>query len=248
MSRLPSFVGTKTMMLARGALFVGLLGVVTMLRGAEVPQEMPPPGNDSAALPAVRDEAFEALITSSPFTRSLGSFDSIILTGVARTGSDVFATLLNTESMESQVVSRTPNSQGWQLLGIGGNTAAMRTWSAKIQIPGGEVITVRYQEPPRKKTVRATSRGSSGGSASPLNSSQVQEAKQAAENYRAGFSSDGFPKEPPADVVQKLSRLSVGQREDINRQMLGLRNQGLGMDERRKIYLDSVDRASQGRR
>jgi hypothetical protein len=49
-------------------------------------------------------------------------------------------------------------------------------------------------------------------------------------------------------MVQKLSRLSVGQREDINRQMFGLRNRGLGMEERRRIYEGMVDRATQGRR
>ena len=49
-------------------------------------------------------------------------------------------------------------------------------------------------------------------------------------------------------MVQKLSQLSVGQREDINRQMIGLRNKGLGMEERRKIYENLVDRSVQGRR
>jgi hypothetical protein len=45
-------------------------------------------------------------------------------------------------------------------------------------------------------------------------------------------------------MVEKLSRLSVGQREEINRQMIGLRNKGLGMEERRKIYENLVDRSA----
>ena len=45
---------------------------------------------------------------------------------------------------------------------------------------------------------------------------------------------------PAPEMVAKLSRLSTGQREEINRQMLGLRNQGLGLDERRKIYENLV--------
>ncbi len=49
-------------------------------------------------------------------------------------------------------------------------------------------------------------------------------------------------------MAAKLSRLSVSQREDINKQMFGLRNQGLGLDERRKIYENLVDRSGQGRR
>ena len=76
----------------------------------------------------------------------------------------------------------------------------------------------------------------------------MAEAKNAAVNYKEGFTSDGYPKAPPPEMVAKLSRLSVSQREDINRQMLGLRNQGLGMDERRKIYENLVERSGQGRR
>jgi hypothetical protein len=71
----------------------------------------------------------------------------------------------------------------------------------------------------------------------------LSEAKQAAVNYKEGFTSDGYPRQPPPEMVEKLSRLSVGQREDINRQMIGLRNQGLGLDERRKIYEKLVDRS-----
>ncbi|MFO1484364.1 MAG: hypothetical protein U1F71_13480 [Verrucomicrobiaceae bacterium] len=48
-------------------------------------------------------------------------------------------------------------------------------------------------------------------------------------------------------MVAKLSRLSTSQREDINRTMFGYRNQGLGLDERRKIYEGLVDRAMQRR-
>jgi hypothetical protein len=48
-------------------------------------------------------------------------------------------------------------------------------------------------------------------------------------------------------MVAKLSRLSTGQREEINREMLGHRNRGLGLDDRRKIYEGLVDRAVQRR-
>ena len=198
----------------------------------------------------MRGEDFEALLTNSPFTRSLGFSDSMILTGLAHIDDDVFATLFDTKTMESHVVSKTANTKGWQLVGVGGNAAIMQTWSVKIQIAGGEVISVRYQQPP-KKTVRVASGGSgggSGGNSPPLSSSQVEEAKNAAVNYKEGFTSDGYPKAPPPEMVAKLSRLSVSQREDINRQMLGLRNQGLGMDERRKIYENLVERSSQGGR
>lgn len=203
--------------------------------------------------PSVDTGVFEALFTSSPFTRTVDPASSIILTGVANIEGEVVATLLDTATMKSQVVSKTANDQGWQLLGVGGAAGASSTWTAQVQVAGGEVIAVRYQKPPPKKGSTAPggvggSNGGAPGNAPPLSSSQLAEAKNAAVNYREGFSSDGYPRAPPPEMVAKLSRLSVEQRETINRQMLGLRNQGLGLDERRKIYENLVDRSMQGRR
>lgn len=232
--------------LVRGVFLAGLCGIAT-LRGADAMPQPPPPDDDGAIPQSVKEGHFEELLTNSPFTRTLGVFDSIILTGVAHTENDVLATLLDTKTMESHVVSRTANFQGWQLVGVGGNPDEMRTWSAKIQVTGGQVITVRYQQPP-KKTVLAKSSGAggssggAGGNSPPLSSAQMDEAKNAAVNYKEGFNADGYPRQPPPEMVAKLSRLSVSQREDINKQMFGLRNQGLGLDERRKIYENLVDR------
>lgn len=227
------------------ALFLGLCMAVTLHAAETVP-----PADDGAIPQPMNMEAFDALLTNSPFTRSLGVSDSLILTGIAHFQKDTFATLLDTKTFESHVVSRTPNFQGWQLVGVGGNSAEIQTWSAKIQIPGGEVISIRYQKPPprppRSKSGGSIS-GTSGGNAPPLTSSQLNEAKAAAVNYKEGFSSDGYPKAPPPEMVAKLSRLSTSQRETINQQMLGLRNQGLGLDERRKIYEGLVERSLQGR-
>ncbi|OYW27280.1 MAG: hypothetical protein B7Z47_06800 [Chthoniobacter sp. 12-60-6] len=238
----------NTMKQAHCALFLGLC-MAAPLHAADAM----PPEHDGAIPQPVSMEAFDALLTNSPFTRSLGVSDSLILTGVARFEKDVFATLLDTQTFESHVVSRTPNFQGWQLVGVGGSTAEIRTWSARIQIPGGEVISVRYQKPP-PKPARSKSGGSgpgpggnSGGNTPPLTASQMSEAKTAAVNYKEGFSSDGYPKAPPPEMVAKLSRLSTSQRETINQQMLGLRNQGLGLNDRRKIYENLVERSLQQR-
>lgn len=221
-----------------------------------MPMPAPLPDDDGAIPQPLQDADFEALVMTPPFTRSLGISDSLILTGVAQFEQDVFATLLDTKTLESHVVSRTANHQGWQLVGVGGDPERMQTWSAKIQIPGGEVVSIRYQKPPPKLARKTSGSGSTNGSSSsgsngklpPLSSSQVAEAKQAAVNYKEGFSSDGYPNTPPPEMVAKLSRLSVSQREEINRQMLGHRNQGLGLNDRRKIYEGLVDKAVQGRR
>jgi hypothetical protein len=242
MSRPPHRIARKPMKLLHTTLFMALL-VTT--HAAE-----PDAAQDDGAIPQPMNmEAFDALLTNSPFTRSLGVSDSLILTGVAHFEKDTFATLLDTKTFESHVVSRIPNHQGWQLVGVGGHSAEIQTWSAKIQVPGGEVISVRYQKPPpkpaRSKSSSTASGGSPSGNSPPLTSSQLSEAKTAAVNYKEGFSSDGYPKAPPPEMVAKLSRLSTSQRETINQQMLGLRNQGLGLDERRKIYEGLVDRSLQ---
>ncbi|HCN79155.1 MAG TPA: hypothetical protein DIT13_18480 [Verrucomicrobiales bacterium] len=218
-------------------------------RGDDTAMDVPAREDDGALPQPFNGEGFESLMTHPPFTRSLGVADSLILTGIARVEEDVFATLLDTETMKSHVVSKTANNLGWQLVGVGGNPAESHTWTAKIQIGGGQVVSVRYQKPPAK-TARSSSSGGggSGGNSPPLSSSQADEARRAAYNYREGFSSDGYPNAPPPQIVEKLSRISVSQREEINRQMLGLRNRGMSMDERRRIYESMVDRASQSRR
>ena len=238
----------KTLQQLPCALFIALCIAVT-LPAAETAPAMPLPDDDGAIPRVVNMEVFEALVANSPFTRSLGVSDSLILTGVAHFETDTFATLLDTKTFESHVVSKTPNFQGWQLVGVGGNSAEIQTWSAKIQIPGGEVISVRYQKPPPKpaRTKSGGSTGGPGGNSPPLTTSQLNEAKTAAVNYKEGFSSDGYPKAPPPEMVAKLGRLSTSQRETINQQMLGLRNQGLGLDDRRKIYEGLVDRSLQRR-
>lgn len=239
------------MNLVRGSFVAALCGVA-MMHGAEAMPETPP--SDDGAIPQpLKDEDFDALVTNPPFTRSLGVSDSLILTGVAHFQQDVVATLLDTKTMESQVVSKTPNFQGWQLVGVGGDPTRIQTWTARIQIPGGEVVSIRYQKPPpipsKKVAGKSGSSGSSGpgGNATPLSSSQMDAAKNAAVNYKEGFDADGYPKAPPPEMVAKLSRLSNSQREDINRTMFGYRNQGLGLDERRKIYEGLVDRSLQRR-
>ena len=248
---LPHMLAKKVVKLAQSVLFMGLCGT-TKLRGAETKREAPPPHDEDAIPQPLKTDAFEALVASPPFTRSLGVSDSLILTGIARFNNEVVATLLDTQTMQSQVVSQKPNHEGWQLVGVGGDPAKMNTWTARIQVRGGEVISIRYEKPPpkaaRASSAAGASSGAPSGSAPPLSASQIEEAKQAAVNYREGFTSDGYPRQPPPEIVDKLSRLSVGQREDINRQMIGHRNRGLGMDERRRIYEDMVNRATQGRR
>lgn len=236
--------------MVRTVLMFGLCGIAA-LRVDGAPLESAAADEGGTIPQPLNEETFEALLTNPPFTRSLGVSDSLILTGVAHFEDDVVATLFDTNTLESQVVSRTANFQGWQLVGVGGDPERMQTWTARIQVPGGEVVSIRYQQPPKKtyvaKSGKTGSGSSSGGKAPPLSSAQLDQAKSAAVNYKEGFDADGYPKAPPPEMVAKLSRLSTSQREEINRTMFNYRNQGLGLDERRKIYEGLVDRSLQRR-
>ena len=240
---------------ARRFMIAALCGIMTA-HGADADPQAVSPADDPAIPQPVKEQAFDALIANSPLTRSLGVAGSLILTGIAHVENDVFVTLLDTETMKSHVVSKTPNARGWQLVGVIGSPGDIQRCAAQIQVPGGELVTIRYEKPPSPKSMRSAagsrgtgggSDGGSGGNAPPLSSAQLDEAKKAAVNYKEGFNADGYPSTPPAEMIEKLSRLSTGQREDINRTMFGYRNQGLGLDERRKIYEGLVERSLQRR-
>lgn len=209
------------------------------------------PGVGSPILPEPLTEAhFAALKGSSPFGRSIGLSQSLVLTGVAQIENDVFATLFDLETRESYTVSKDANPLGWQLVGVKGDRADLETLTAQISVAGSGVVSIRYEKIPRSRGPGAGGGAgpSGGGDPGNLTPEQLDEAKKAAVNYREGYSSDGYPRQPPPEIVQKLSKLSVQQREDLNRQMIDLRNRGMGMEDRRKFYEKMVDRSLQGGR
>lgn len=220
-------------------IIVGLSGL-GILSGQADPEI---PGLPSPVTPG----HFGAMSESSPFFRSVELADSIVLTGVAKIEDELFASLIDTETSESYLVSELTNPQGWQLIEVRGDKSDLETLTAKIQVAAGDVISIRYD----KAAVKAVaSRPGGSGRSGPVNltSEQQSEARKAAYRYREGFSADGYRREPPPEMVRKLSRISVQQREAINRKMIDLRNKGLGRDERRKIYEDTVDKSLQERR
>lgn len=223
-----------------GLALIGLLLGMSVGVGDAVGEE--PARSDSEAFPEpVTEDDFVALKTRSPFLRSLGPTDSIVLAGVAQIGNDVFVTLVDAETRKCRLVSKTANREGWQLVGFQGDRTDIESLTAKVQVAGGQVISIRYEKlPPRPARP--------GTVATRLNSSQMNEAKHAAANYAEGFSADGYPRQPPREIVEQLSKMSAQQRETINREMIELRNRGLGMEERRRIYVEKVNRSAGGRR
>jgi hypothetical protein len=100
-------------------------------------------GDPDLPQPVAPDD-LTAIITSSPFTRSLNLSDSLVLTGIAYINGKPVATLLNKETKENFVVSQEPNAQGWRLAETNA-TVQLNRAQAKIMI-GSEVVTVRYSD------------------------------------------------------------------------------------------------------
>ncbi len=116
-------------------------------------------GGDSFLPEEVGDQHFQNLIENSPFTRTLNISDSLILTGVAHFEGKPVATVLDTATRQSFVISDTPNSDGWKMVNftVGEELDLMM---AEIVIGGGEVVKVRYDkerlENDRQHSKRAT--------------------------------------------------------------------------------------------
>lgn len=221
------------------------------------------PVDDSLPVPVTGDD-FAELREHSPFLRTLNISRSLILTGVARIEEDTIATLYDFETRQSYVVSREASPEGWQLVEVNGDSSDLETLTARIKIAGAEVISIRYDEAPTttagSSSVQVSTRigdGSRGGGTGPhggpdpriLTPDQLADARNAARNVREGFQADGYGDREtiPREVVEKASRLSVEQRENINVKMFEHRNRGLGMSERKKIYNGLLDRAAKGR-
>lgn len=206
------------------------------------------------------EKNFEALRNQSPFQRSIGLSESIVVTGVAEADGEVFASLFDVESRQTYFVGEEINSEGWQLVGIKGDQTDLESVTARIKIAGNEIVSLRYEKLPAKaftiKSKGLRKSKSSGGGTGPhggpdprkLTPDQIADAKRGAHHYREGFQADGYPDKPPPSTVSKLSRLTPQTREAINVKMFEYRNRGLGMPERAKIYEGLLDRALQSRR
>ncbi len=215
----------------------------------------------------VEPNNFAALRQHSPFLRTLDLSRSLIITGVARIDGEAVATLLDLETSRTSVVSRSGVSpEGWQLVEVKGNASDIESLTARIKSAGGsEIFTVRYEKAPPPSARGGAGalvstrigNGSPGGGTGPhggpdprvLTPDQLTDARNAARNIRAGFKADGYGDNEviPPDVVSKISRLSVEQREGINVKMYEYRNRGLGMQERQQIYNRMLDQTLERR-
>ncbi|MEM6280456.1 MAG: hypothetical protein AAF733_13320 [Verrucomicrobiota bacterium] len=191
----------------------------------------------------VTEESFSDLRESSPFRRAIDYSDSLVFTGVARIEGNLYATLFDSESSESHVVSETPDENGWQLVDVSGDEADLESITAKIQVQSGEVVSIRYQQMEFKSQP-----GNAGGSReSSLSQEQIDAARRAAQDPAVGFRGDGYRGPPPPEVMAKLRQISPAQREQLARRVMQMRNNGVESEVRTQFYREALDRAVRGR-
>lgn len=110
----------------------------------------------------VTEQHFQALLDRSPFTRSIGNSDALVLSGIANVGSFPVLMILDTENGQSISVSERPNEQGWKLETLS-KPNDLESAIASISLQGGEVVRVRYDEERIKNAVKKKRIESSSG-------------------------------------------------------------------------------------
>ena len=230
---------------AKLALFLAGCGIGVFAESAFSEDETLDRSGDFLPRP-VDVESFTDLKGVSPFRRSIDFSDSIVLTGMARIEGNVYATLFDSESTLSYVVSENANTEGWQLVGVRGDEEDLESLTAKVQVNGGEVVSIRYAKVERQGG-GSSGGGSSRGGASSLSKDQIDDARRAGKNPAEGFRGDGYRGTPPPEVMEKLNKISAQQREELARRVMEMRNNGVNSDERRRIYSEALDRAARGR-
>lgn len=164
------------------------------VESASPPAFSPPNAAVLGAPNPVPNTAYEALLQSSPFTRTLNLSDSLILTGYARLDDTPIATLLNKKTNETFVVTDKPNRQGWRMLEINIDEGMDRA-EAKLSIGSGQVVTVRFDGEVMAEIAKRSRRSGPGSG------SGGKEQK--------GSSKGG----PSSDMRDKFMKMNEGQRQ-----------------------------------
>ncbi len=120
-------------------------------------------------LPQPLDLGFaNALVTQSPFSRSVNLEEQLQLTSIAYVAGRPVATVLNKATKESVLVFEEPNALGWHLTGAVAGTDLSNT-QVEMMV-GPELITMHYggqqTSPANDKGERKMSRLAAGGQSS----------------------------------------------------------------------------------
>lgn len=178
----------------------------------------------------VTEEDVKPMVENSPFTRPLNLSDSLILTGIASLEEEVVVTLLDKNSKETYVVGGQPNAQGWKMMGLQGGDDLEKI-TAKISVPGGEVVAVRFDEKQLKPGEGKPAAGQAPGPG----------------DARGPGPGPGGPDGrhgPPPEVREKFGKLSEDQRKRLFEKMGELRakHPDMSRDEMRQRMGEMLDK------
>jgi len=184
----------------------------------------------------VTEEDVRVIRENSPFTRSLNLSDSLILTGIASLEEEVVVTLLDKNTKETYVVTGQPNAQGWKMVEVDGTSGELEKITAKIAVPGGEVVAVRFDE---SQLTPGESKPAAGRG--PRERGDGRGPRRGARDGRRG---------PPPEVRQKFAQLSEDQRRKLFQRMAEIRaeNPDLSREEMRNRMRSMLDRAVEANR
>lgn len=129
-------------------LFTSPIAILLVCLLSQAISVCPLPAQDSSddpGLPQPFDPTqLDTLIANPPFTRSVNPSDSLVLSGLAFINGKPVATLFDSLTKTSFVVSEQPNAKGWTL-NEALATQDIRRAQAKISI-GGEIVSIRYNK------------------------------------------------------------------------------------------------------
>ncbi len=219
-----------------GLCFCGFLGPAVLADGIPAPRY---------GLPAAVDQQhFAGLLKQSPFQRTVEAGGSMILTGFSRIDGATYATLYDPESRASRVVAETANPNdpdGWKLVDVRGDEKDFESMTARLENNSGELVSVRYEEIPKKPSAPSIKPMKPGKR--PISSNQEDEIRRFAKNPNGDFSSDGFGGPMPQELQKKLMSVGGSTREEILRRMVGFKNNGISGEKRQKIFTHMVNEA-----
>jgi len=158
-------------MIARLLLLTAFVGRLTLGASAATGE------NDISELPLpITAENFSALQDVSPFNRTLNLSDSLILTGLAKIGHQMVATIMNKETKETFVVSEQPNSQGWKMTAFSEDSDLEKV-TATISLAGEEIVKIRYDQTRLKPGESKPGAGTNSSSAAPRSRREREEIR-----------------------------------------------------------------------
>jgi hypothetical protein len=179
--------------------------------------------------------SLSGLLQSPPFTRTVNLSDSLVLTGMAYVDKKPVASLLDTETKKTYVVSEEPNAVGWR---IAEATPASKLARAQLKLQiGSEVVSIRYNQEGIDNTLK-------DGKPAPFSTSRGPRDERGPSDGDKGYKRS--MRGPSEEDRKRYESLSEGAKEKVRNLFRdpGLRDKlgNMSDDERRTYIRSQVDK------